>query len=138
MKVVLHCAMMDSSRSRTAKSFFSRLCNCWTDSTESCMGSVFSEVDENVVPAAFRTAIRSMPWLLAAPMPRSKSRDMAQCQSMRSLSAFFGIDADHWLMSCLASVSQERPVFASFILCMVAERGRSTRRRVQKTMMLLG
>ena len=26
---------------------------------------------------------------------------------------FFGIDADHWLMSCLASVSQERPVFAS-------------------------
>lgn len=86
---------------------------------------------ENVVPAAFRTAIRSMPWLLAAPMPRSKSRDMTQPVDA-VIVGVFGIDADPLADVLFASVSQERPVFASFILCMVAERGRSTRRRVQK------
>ena len=133
MKAVLHCAMMDSRRSRTARSFFSRLCSCWADNTESCMESVVSGVGKSAVSAAFNTAIRSMLWLCAAPMPCSKSRDATHCQSISWLSAFFGIDADHWLMSCLASVSQERPVFASFILCMVAERGCSTRRRPRKT-----
>ena len=51
----------------------------------------------------------------AFPMPCSRSRDSTQRQSISRSSAFFGIDADHCVISCLASLNQARSIVDSLI-----------------------
>lgn len=100
MNVLLHCAMVGSSRSRIARSSFNRACSC---GAESC-----GDEDRSI-------ANKSTCCLVAAPMPLRRSREDTHRQSIGWLSASFGIDADHCSMSCFASSSQERFIVDSFI-----------------------
>ncbi len=102
MNVLLHCAMVGSSRSRIARSSFNRACSC---------GRKVAATRTAALPTNQRVV------LSAAPIPLRRSREDTHRQSIGWLSASFGIDADHcWMLALFfASSSQERFIVDSFI-----------------------